>query len=516
MSARAAEAAARRDPRNAPGLIQAAEGLLRSAAPAEAARLAQLALALDPGSARTQRGASGILAAAGLLPEALAAAREAVRLRPDELALRHHLGALLLQAGHPREAAAELDQLVAAGGAAPAAWRQLSAALHRIAETERAVAAALEAVRLAPGELDHRLALASLLDAAGRYGDALPVLEEAARLFPESPRVWRAVSGVQEALGDLARAIDSAERAVALEPESPAFRAHLDYLRAPRAAALAPPPPPSPRVPRRPRVAPGFAAALAERRRVILALMLRDMRTRFGRSRLGYVWAVLEPIGHLATLGLVFHHLNMAPPPLGNDLFLYYITGLLPFLMFGHLAQELMHARGGGAAMMRLPVVGPLDLIAARAALQFATEIAVMIVILAAAGVLIGQGWPNDPLVAAAALLALGAFASGVGLCNCVLAEFQPAWETLFAAIVRLMYFASGIYYSPIAMPAPLREVLVWNPVLQGIEWFRAGFYGGYEPHWLAPDYLLGAALLALLLGLAAERAARPRLRMAT
>jgi capsular polysaccharide transport system permease protein len=246
---------------------------------------------------------------------------------------------------------------------------------------------------------------------------------------------------------------------------------------------------------------------------VVFALILREMRTRFGRSRLGYLWAVLEPMGHLATLGTVFSFFNTSPPPVGNSLFLYYITGLLPFLIFSHLAHDLMHSRSGAGSVMQLPLVHTLDVLTARSILLFATEITVMIIILGLAAMLLGQGWPADPLNTAAAVLALATFAVGVGFFNCTVVEFWSSWETFFAALIRLMYFVSGIYYSPISMPAEVRDILIWNPVLQGIEWFRAGFYLGYEPHWLHRGYMLASAAVALLLGLAAERAARQRMR---
>jgi capsular polysaccharide transport system permease protein len=61
-------------------------------------------------------------------------------------------------------------------------------------------------------------------------------------------------------------------------------------------------------------------------------------------------------------------------------------------------------------------------------------------------------------------------------------------------------------------MPDWVRGILAWNPLLHAIDWFRAGFFAGYQPHWLDRRYLLLAALLALLTGLGLERAARHRL----
>jgi capsular polysaccharide transport system permease protein len=40
--------------------------------------------------------------------------------------------------------------------------------------------------------------------------------------------------------------------------------------------------------------------------RVVHALIIRETRTRFGDSKLGYGWALLEPIAHILMLSLVF------------------------------------------------------------------------------------------------------------------------------------------------------------------------------------------------------------------
>ena len=56
------------------------------------------------------------------------------------------------------------------------------------------------------------------------------------------------------------------------------------------------------------------------------------------------------------------------------------------------------------------------------------------------------------------------------------------------------------------------RSALAWNPLLHAIDWFRAGFFQGYQPHWLDQSYLVVLAILAPLAGFALERGLRRRL----
>ena len=61
-------------------------------------------------------------------------------------------------------------------------------------------------------------------------------------------------------------------------------------------------------------------------------------------------------------------------------------------------------------------------------------------------------------------------------------------------------------------MPDWIRNILSWNPVLHGIDWFRSSFFEDYNPFWLDRTYLALAAALTLLLGLALERGLRRQL----
>jgi len=70
----------------------------------------------------------------------------------------------------------------------------------------------------------------------------------------------------------------------------------------------------------------------------------------------------------------------------------------------------------------------------------------------------------------------------------------------------------TGIFYVPGMMPDWARDTLIWNPLLHAVDWFRAGFYAAYQPHWLDRSYLVVLAICLLLAGLALERAMRPRL----
>ncbi|MEO0656736.1 MAG: sugar ABC transporter permease, partial [Pseudomonadota bacterium] len=67
--------------------------------------------------------------------------------------------------------------------------------------------------------------------------------------------------------------------------------------------------------------------------RSIIALMLREMATSYGRSPGGYLWAVLEPAAGIAILTLIFSFAFIGPP-IGTSFPMFYATGMVPFLAY--------------------------------------------------------------------------------------------------------------------------------------------------------------------------------------
>jgi capsular polysaccharide transport system permease protein len=514
-----AEAQLSRNPRDLHPLLVAADQCRKAAEPNRAAALLDRVIAGAPAAFPSRLSLSSQLAALGRHADALVWARRALELRPGDARAWLHLTGLFLSLQRPRDAlAAAESHLLHATAPSPRGHHLLSVARAAMGDFAGAILASGEAVSLAPDVIEYRRHLASTLGNAGRLEAAIAACDEALARAPGDAMAWRVRSGIHELIGDDAAALADAEHAMALAPDNAGIAAHLRALRRSLAvdgAAMPQDAPPRgrPRPVRQPPARQDFLAALAARGRTIHAILLHEVRTRHARSRLGYIWALLEPVGHLATLGSIFYLLSQGPAPVGESLFVFYITGLLPYLAFSHTASAVAEARSAGGSLLQLPVVGPLDVPAARAALQLVTEILVALLVLAGVALLLNETtMPADLSTTAAGLLCLWLIGCGAGLVGLVLSHMVPAWDYLWGAVVRLLYFGSGIYYSPIVFPGPVLEMLSWNPILQGIEWGRAGFFAGYDPPWLDRGYALGFSACLLFVGLALERAARQRL----
>jgi capsular polysaccharide transport system permease protein len=211
-------------------------------------------------------------------------------------------------------------------------------------------------------------------------------------------------------------------------------------------------------------------------------------------------------------LSAIFSLMMQGRPPIGTHFFIFYFTGLIPYLLFVHTSSAMSHAVTSNGALLQLPLVTTFDVIAARGLLEIITDVIVAVILLAGFGFIGLEAAPDDLWMPSMALLATAMFGCGIGFINAVLTVRYRSWDKIWPQVTRLLYFFSGIFYVPGMMPDWARDALLWNPLLHAVDWFRAGFYAAYQPHWLDRSYLVILAILLLLCGLALERGMRRRL----
>jgi capsular polysaccharide transport system permease protein len=474
------------------------------------------AIAVEPDNPRALRALSAVDHALGRLDDALRGALRAVRLAPSDGDLTAHAAELLLRAGQTDEATAQLDRALALNPADARLWRLASEAATIGNAPDKALATIDRALELTPDNADYHLHRAHLLFRRGDFAAAAEAAGRAAALDPASTAARRARVDLLLAEERLGEATAAGGELLRIFPDDEAsaelvlrvLNRRLDTIDGEYAVLTDR----NQRHPRPPRPPPGFLNRLAAQARVIQALIIRETRTRFGDSRLGYGWALIEPVLHITLLWVMFSLLMRGTPPIGTHFFLFYYTGVIPFHVFVHASTSMMHGITGNRPLLQLPPVTTFDVILARGLLEFATDIVVATLLLAAFAAFGIPALPDDLWSAATALIVTGCFGCGIGYVNAVLQALCRSWDKLWNNATRLLYFLSGIFYVPGMMPDWARDILAWNPLLHAIDWFRSGFFAAYRPHWLDRGYLVVFAILSVLAGLSLERALRRKL----
>lgn len=485
--------------------------LIDAGHPADAVAYLRRALAAEPDDNPALRALSAALFALGQRDEAITLARRAAGLAPADAATAIHACELLMRADRTDEAAAIVEPAAKAGN--PTALRVLSGvemARDRPAAAAAAIEAALAAAPLNPEYHLHRGHVLYRLGDSEAAGEAFG---QAAELDAGSREAKRGQFAAFLAGGRLREATALGGRILGQFPDDDeAAAAVLDLLNR-RLGSIDPDALVRGEPASRPaRPAPRFADALRCQCRVLHALIIRETRTRFGESRLGYGWAVLEPLLHITVLWVMFALLMHGQPPIGRSFFIFYFTGLFPYHVFVHTSGNMVHAIPNNGSLLQLPLVTKFDVVLARGIVEVVTDLIVALILLSGFCALGFGGAPDDVWNACLALVAVAALGWGTGFVNAVIAQRVRSWDKIWVQATRVLYFASGIFYAPGMMPDWVRRVLVWNPVLQAIEWFRSACFDGYRPHWLDRTYLAGAAILSILAGFALERAMRRRI----
>jgi capsular polysaccharide transport system permease protein len=239
--------------------------------------------------------------------------------------------------------------------------------------------------------------------------------------------------------------------------------------------------------------------------RILKALMLRDIRTRFFGHGLGYLIAVAWPLAHIAVLLLIYSFLGRVTP-YGSSMTLYFATGLAPTMAFIYASRWIMLSAATNKPLLGFPIVKIADILFARGILEILSSALMVIILLAtlaAFGIDVRPASAPQAVEAMCAALLLGL---GIGFINALVALIFPLWITAYALIIIVIWMASGVVFVPDTMPEVGRQIVSWNPVLHSVEWMRVAYYGSYNSRTLDKAYLLAFGFGSVFLSLATLR----------
>lgn len=252
--------------------------------------------------------------------------------------------------------------------------------------------------------------------------------------------------------------------------------------------------------------------ALVEKKHVMTAVILRDMRSRFFNHGLGFLMVSLWPLAHMLILIGIYTVMGRRAA-YGESLHIFIATGLIPTLAYTYVARFMSLSLVMNRPMLSFPVVTVVDILMARAFLEItaaALTLFFMFVILLAAG---DNPLPGDPFEAVYAYLATLLLAIGTGFLAGVIVMFVPFFATVFALMMIVVYITSGTLFVTASLPEPVAYALSWNPVFHAVEWMRLAYYPGYSDKWLDKTYLISYGAISLCAGLLLERLLRMKMK---
>lgn len=241
--------------------------------------------------------------------------------------------------------------------------------------------------------------------------------------------------------------------------------------------------------------------SLAIQLRVVHALLLREVITRYGRHGLGVLWLFLEPM--LFTLGVAtLWYLTRMHAMSDIPVIAFAITGYSSVLLWRNVANRCSKAIEPNLALMYHRNVKVIDIFLSRVILEWVGGTASIITLTLIFSTIGLMKYPEDILTALLGWIMLAWFSLGLGLVVGVMSERSETFERVWHIFTYLIFPLSGAVFMVDWLPAMARQLILWIPMVHGVEMIRHGFFGGLVRTYEDPAYMMIVNLVLLLVGL--------------
>jgi ABC-type polysaccharide/polyol phosphate export permease len=246
-----------------------------------------------------------------------------------------------------------------------------------------------------------------------------------------------------------------------------------------------------------------FLHAAKVQARVIKALILREMITRFGRHNIGFLWMFVEPMMFSIGITILWTYMGFAKgmiPVAG-----FALTGYSAIVVWRNSVNRTSSSIQSNKALLYHRMVTIFDIAISRALLEFAA-VSVSFVTLSILFTELGlMSLPVDPLQVVLGWVLLGWFVIAAGLLAVYLNERSEVFERIWHVAMYLTLPFTGAFTMVSWLPEAAQTILLYSPMVNAVEMLREGYFGAGINAKYSISYLItcnivltGTALLLL------------------
>jgi len=246
--------------------------------------------------------------------------------------------------------------------------------------------------------------------------------------------------------------------------------------------------------------------------RVVHALMIRELSTRFGRENIGFMWMMAEPLLFAGLVGLVWTLMRGGTEHGGLTTAAFVGTGYIPLTMFRHSVSRSVMVFSANSSLLYHRQIKVLDFIFVRVLIEVIGAMMAFVVLGLLLGLLGLMPIPQEPgyLLAGWGLYCL--FVFSICLILAPLSERSEILEKLIPVTTYIMIPVSGTFTMNAWLAPKLQQFMLYSPFVNAMEMIRYGVFGDlvnpiYD--WTVPLY---ASLPCMIIGLSLCRNVRKRL----
>lgn len=233
---------------------------------------------------------------------------------------------------------------------------------------------------------------------------------------------------------------------------------------------------------------------------IIYAFVIREFQRKYDKGYFRYFSIILGPTVQLGIMVTIFTLMGRKVF-FGLSIPVFILTGLLPYGFFTS-AGNCLTIVSGNRSLLNYKQVKIIDTMLSSILMELMVTTFVF-----AGGILICwylrmHVFIYNPLSLILSFFLLFLLTFGVAMILCVVGFYFAEFNYAIQVIFRALFYISGVFFSVESIPVQYQKYVLWNPLLQIIEFIRFSFVGFKLPHELSYLYLCKCTIIIFLSGI--------------
>jgi len=235
--------------------------------------------------------------------------------------------------------------------------------------------------------------------------------------------------------------------------------------------------------------------------RVVGALLMREILTRYGRHNVGFLWIFFEPM--MFTLGVLGLWTAMKATHGSNlPITAFAVTGYSAVLLWRNCANRCALAILPNHSLLYHRNVRVIDLFIARVLLEISGATMSFVFLMLVFVTLGMMEPPQDITLVIAGWFHLAVFGTGLGFCIGALSERSETIERVWHTVAYVLFPLSGALFMVDWLPEKFQKLVLLLPMVHGTEMLRSGYFGPLVKAHYDVSYMVIWDMVLLLVGL--------------
>lgn len=251
-----------------------------------------------------------------------------------------------------------------------------------------------------------------------------------------------------------------------------------------------------------------LAAGWRIQRRVIGALMVRELVTRFGRENIGFLWIMVEPLLFAGLVGVVWRYVK-GPEEHGVSIVAFIATGYIPLTFFRHAVNRTTRVFSVNGSLLYHRQIKILDFIFVRVLIEIIGSMMAFLFISTVLFVFNEFPVPANLGALFAGWFLYCLFTFALCLVLAPLSEMSEVIEKLTPVTLYIMIPFSGVFNMTSWLAPHFQQAMLYSPFVSPMELIRYGVFGDRVNAMWDLSVPIASSIVLMLIGLSLCRRIR-------